>query len=40
MFLQNVRVSRILFVLLPCHPEFYLFYCNTKISNIPDMAKS
>ena len=39
--LQNERVSQILFVHLPCQTEFYyVFYCNTKISEISDLTKS
>ncbi len=40
-FLQKELVSQILFVLLPCHSAFLsVCFCDTKISEISDMAKS
>ena len=38
--IQKELFSQIIFVLLLCHSEFYLFFCNTNISEISDMAKS
>ena len=38
---KRSEILRFLFVLLPCHLEFFsVSFCNTKISEISDMAKS
>ena len=34
------ELSQIISVLLLCHSEFYLFFCNTNINEISDVAKS
>lgn len=38
--LQKELFSQIISVLLLCHSEFYLFFCNTNINEISDVAKS